>query len=157
MFRRTPPRPLRPTVGNTEGLTTQFSGRYPMSVLISCGDHFISDNSLLWLRTRLQDLTLRLPFGSIRAALRLPQLLISAQLFWNAPVPGESPPRIAYGIAYRITLRYCIPYHPTVLHTVSPYGIAYRKYQRPGDNPVHFSQHPQGEHPQHLPSAGQTV
>ena len=32
MFRRTPPRPLRPTEGNTVGLTTRFSGRYPMSV-----------------------------------------------------------------------------------------------------------------------------
>ena len=31
MFRRTPPRPLRPTVGNTVGLTTRFSGSYPMN------------------------------------------------------------------------------------------------------------------------------
>ena len=32
MFRRTPPRPLRPTVRNPVGLTTRFSGSYPMNV-----------------------------------------------------------------------------------------------------------------------------
>ena len=32
MFRSTPPRPLRRTVGNTVGLTTRFSGSYPMNV-----------------------------------------------------------------------------------------------------------------------------
>jgi len=32
MFRRTPPRPLRPTVGNTLGLTTRFSGSCLMKV-----------------------------------------------------------------------------------------------------------------------------
>jgi hypothetical protein len=31
-FRRSPPRPLRPIVVNTVGLTTQFSGRYPIDV-----------------------------------------------------------------------------------------------------------------------------
>ena len=31
MFRRTRPGPLRPTVGNTVGLTTRFSGSYPMN------------------------------------------------------------------------------------------------------------------------------
>ena len=30
MFRRTPTRPLRPTVGNTVGLTTRFSSSNPM-------------------------------------------------------------------------------------------------------------------------------
>jgi len=32
MFRRTSPRPLRPTVGNTVGLSTRFSNSYPISV-----------------------------------------------------------------------------------------------------------------------------
>ena len=31
MSRRTPPRPQRPTVGNTVGLTTRFSGGYPIN------------------------------------------------------------------------------------------------------------------------------
>ena len=32
MFRRTPPRPLRPNVGNTVGLDTRFSGRCPVKL-----------------------------------------------------------------------------------------------------------------------------
>ena len=32
MFRRTPPRPLRPTVGNTVGLITRFSGSDPINL-----------------------------------------------------------------------------------------------------------------------------
>jgi hypothetical protein len=36
MFRRTPSRPLWPTVGNTVGLTTRFPGSYPMNVATAC-------------------------------------------------------------------------------------------------------------------------
>ena len=32
MFHRTPPRPLRPIEGNTVGLSTRFSGRYPIDI-----------------------------------------------------------------------------------------------------------------------------
>ena len=35
MFRRIPPRPLRPTVGNTVGLTILSSGSYPMTFRLS--------------------------------------------------------------------------------------------------------------------------
>ena len=31
MFRRIPPRPLQPTIGNTVGLTTRFPGSYPIN------------------------------------------------------------------------------------------------------------------------------
>ena len=32
MFHRTPSRPLQPTVGNTVGITTRFSGHYPIKM-----------------------------------------------------------------------------------------------------------------------------
>ena len=32
VFQRIPLRPLRPTVGNNVGLTTRFSGRWPMNL-----------------------------------------------------------------------------------------------------------------------------
>ena len=42
MFRRTPPRPLRPTVGNTVGLTTRFSGSYPISIKLGRGGDLLT-------------------------------------------------------------------------------------------------------------------
>ena len=42
MFRRTPPRPLRPTLGNTAGLITRFSGSSPINInrrLVGNGGH----------------------------------------------------------------------------------------------------------------------
>ena len=47
MFRRTPPRPLRPTVGNTVGLTTRFPGSYPMNMRTPSqrlDDYMLSEN-----------------------------------------------------------------------------------------------------------------
>ena len=42
---RSHPRPLRPTVGNTVGLTTRFSGRYPMN--LEASTHILAEHRRL--------------------------------------------------------------------------------------------------------------